>query len=164
MTFKPITVLIAIYQQIVCCCSTRYYVYRFELITGDERSTDIDNTNVISYRFINQGNTVADVNGMKIVSSITISSLGIQVPGSDIDLSRSTFPNEVDTTIYKVRFEPPPPAVPANNCLLVISKCRATKRAMQMEIMGGAAGRLQKYLEKNGKPPRGHKEPVYEDG
>ncbi len=137
----------------------KYYVYRFEVVS---RNKVLNDTNVVSYRFINQGNTTADINGMPLVSLLAISSLGDPLPGNDIDLSRSTFPNEVDTTVYKIRFDPPPPFVPANNCVVVIYKIRATKRAVQMETMGGKAGRL---FEKYTKPaPEGEKPPPPEEG
>ena len=130
---KPITILRAIYEQIICCCTPKYYVFRFDVITGDERSNDIDDTNVVSYRFINQGNTDALINGgLKVVSSNTINSLGIPIPGNDINLADSMTGNEIDTTIYKVKFGAPPAGLIAENCLVVISKVRATKRASQM--------------------------------
>jgi len=155
MRWKPITVLIAIYDAIVCCCAPKYYVYRFEIIS--KKAAEVDNTNVVSYRFINQGNTTAVINGgLKVVTSSTVSSLGLQVPGNDIDLGQMTFGGEIDTTIYKVRFENPPLGVIAENCLVVISKCLASERASQMEPLGGSAGRmLDKYAKKykkNGAP------------
>ena len=120
---------------IVDCCRPKYFVYRFEIITGEERGVTIDDTNVVSYRFINQGNTDADVNGMSVKSTNSINSLGTPLPGNDIDLGGSTYGNEIDTTLYKVRFSDPPPGIVAENCLLVISKCIATKRASQMVAM-----------------------------
>jgi len=132
---NTITVLKGILCAIIDCCRPKYFVFRFEIITGDERGPTIDNTNVVAYRFINQGNTNADVNGMSIKSANTVNSLGIPVPGNDIDLGQMTFGREIDATLYKVKFGAPPPGLLAENCLLVISKCRATKRAAQMVRM-----------------------------
>jgi len=156
MKWKPITVMIAIYKEIVCCCSPKYYVYRFQVITGNERGQGIDNTNVVAYRFINQGNTVAEVNGLPVVSSQTVSSLGIQVPGNDINLSNMQGGgNEVDVTLYKVKFLPPPPFVPADNCLVVISKVRASKKASEkasqmLPTNYTKPAEIKKYIEEIG--------------
>jgi len=151
------------------CCRPKYFSYRFDIITGEETSPDIDNTNVVSYRFINQGNTTALINGGLRVTPVTlVATSGFPFPGSDIDLAVSTYSNEIDTTVYKVKFiEPPPaPALP-NNCLLVISKVRSVRRANQMTpTKGSSAGSTIAKSTRPGWPrtsPRQPRKPVYEE-
>lgn len=122
----------------------KYYIYRFDVIDGTERSPDIDNTNVVGYRFINQGNTPVTINaGLFIPSADQVSAAGFPLPGNDVDISTKVFPNEIDTTIYKIKFGAPPFGVARINKLTVISKCIAVKRPEQFVMM------TQKEIEHN---------------
>jgi len=150
---SAVKLLRSILNAIICCCQPKYYVFRFEVVTGEERSNDIDDTNVVGYRFINQGNTDALINGgLNIVSANTVNSLGIPIPGNDVDLTNMMSGGEVDTTIYKVKFGAPPAGLIAENCLIVISKVRATKRAAQMVSLTGHELPIRERPRKRGAP------------
>ena len=150
---NAVQLLRSILNAIICCCQPKYYVYRFDVYSGQERSNDIDDTNVVGYRFINQGNTECIINGGLHIPAAA--PFGVtQIPGFDIDLTSSMRGNEIDTTIYKIKFVSlNDPATPDNNCLLVISKCIATKRAGQMVSMRGHSLPVRKRPSKGGRPP-----------
>lgn len=78
---------------------TRYiteaqFVFRFMYY---EKNTTINDTNVVQYEFINQGNTVIDINGMLLQPSAS----GLE-PVRWIGAIQN---NENDVTVYKVKFQ-----------------------------------------------------------
>lgn len=78
---------------------TRYiteaqFVFRFMYY---EKNTTINDTNVVQYEFINQGNTVIDINGMLLQPSAS----GLE-PVRWISAIQN---NENDVTVYKVKFQ-----------------------------------------------------------
>lgn len=110
----------------------QYRIYRFDVYDGTERSVDIDNTNVVGYRFINQGTNGVEINGGLFVPPAAPFGT-TQLPSTDTDVSTKNYPNEIDTTIYKIKFIQTDPVDPGTNRLVVVSKCRSIKRPEQFE-------------------------------
>lgn len=74
--------------------------YEFDIFDGlDPGKLSVDDTNVVEYEFINQGNTLVRINdGLKLYP---------QFAGIDPSRWKTTInENEMDTTIYRFRFEP----------------------------------------------------------
>ena len=102
----------------------REYVFRFEYYDEDSRGNTIDDTNVVQYEFINQGNTVIDINGLLLQPNVTLLAIVHTVEPSRILLPIRE--NEMDVSIYRYKFLGPIPLdVPPVSLLLVISKVKA---------------------------------------
>ncbi len=107
----------------------REFVFRFEYYDGNTKGNTIDDTQVVQYHFVNQGNSVIDINGMKL--NPTIDATGVQFP-FNVNPSSILMPireNEMDVTVYKYKFLEtiPDPAPPPGriDSLLVIMKIKA---------------------------------------
>lgn len=106
----------------------REFVFRFDYYDDNSRGHGIDETNVVQYEFINQGNTVININGLLLQPLVNQS--GFAFP-FDTPPNRILLPireNEMDVTVYRFKFLAQvsvPPFEPDNNLLLVISKVKA---------------------------------------
>jgi hypothetical protein len=74
----------------------KQFVFRFDFITANG---SIENdSNVVEYEFINQGTTIANINGLRIYPQFA------NFPPYRVKLDIRN--RELDVTIYKIRFEP----------------------------------------------------------
>jgi len=103
----------------------KQFVFRFQVFTDADQY--INDEGVVEYQFYNLGTTTIDINGLIIVPNIlfgpptqTIGTSGFRLPINE---------NEMDVTIYTLKFiDTTGGAIPVDNRLLVISKCKASVR------------------------------------
>jgi len=99
----------------------KQFVFRFDEYTEQTLRTKaaIDDTNVVQYRFINQGS-----NSLIVINGMTIPSVDLGIPIQDVNLKVND--NEIDNTIYKYKFLDAGAGIPVVHRLLVISKVKAS--------------------------------------
>ena len=81
----------------------KQFVFRFQYYTGtDEESGQINDTNVVQYRFINQGTSVCLINEGELQPGINPGGAINLIPGKEFVLEVRS--REKDVTIYKYKF------------------------------------------------------------